>query len=138
MTEETILIKKKLKEEWANLKNESNPPIARRKSATNIIELQHKIEDIDPKFDCIDLSMTIFAEFLPATYKKNTKVKWGTIDKFRGLEGKTLEQLQRLEAIAVQEIHKKLPTEDTDSQKFGMIVSAYTEKLVALYIHFDN
>ena len=58
-------------------------------------------------------------------------------DKRIEAEQAALDKLQRLESIAVQSIRKKLPNESDDSQKFGMIVSAYTDKLIRIYT-FQN
>ena len=83
------------------------------------------------------MNNTKYAEFVPTTYKVQSNVNWGEIDSISTAELTALHTLQRLEAIAVQEIKIKLPKESDDSQKFGMIVSAYTDKLIRIYT-FQN
>lgn len=137
MTEQTILIKKKLKEEWANLKNDTKPPIIRRKAATNIIELQHQIQDIDEKFETIDLSNTIYAEFLPKSYINVTNVNWiSEPDPLEGV-GNAVSLVKSFEYEAVKMAKERLPKEAIDSQKFGMIVGHYTKCIEDAYI-FQN
>ena len=84
------------------------------------------------------MNNTKYAEFLPTKYIAKSDVNWGAVPVMSTAEIGALNKLKRLEAIAVVEIHKKLPKERLDSQKFGMIVSAYTEKLINIYIHQNS
>jgi len=137
MTEETILIKKKLKEEWANLKDDNKPPIARRKAATNIVELQHQIQDIDAKFETIDLSNTMYAEFLPKSYINVTNVYWvSEPDPLQGISS-AVSLVESFEYEAVKMAKRRLPKEAIDSQRFGIIVGHYTKCIEDAFI-FQN
>lgn len=124
-----------LKGEWLILKNDKAAKIDRRKACKTIIDLSIKAQTLDKKFNSIDMNMTQYAEFVPKDYKVDSNVNWEIIELYTEEEKKALELLKRLEGVAVAEIHQKLPNEPLDSQKFGMIVSAYTEKLVHIYCH---
>ena len=102
-----------------------------------IIELSNEAKGLDPKFETIDMNNTQYSEFVPKTYKVVTNVNWGDIDKISISEQKASDLVDRLEAIAVEKTRKRLPNEAEDSQKFGMIVSAYTDKLLRAYT-FQN
>ena len=138
MTNEAMVdIMRTLKTEWIILKDESKAKIDRRQSCKQIIKLSEKAKELDPKFEMIDMNNTQYAEFVPTTYKVASNVNWGEIDSISTAELTALHTLRRLEAIAVDEIRVKLPKESDDSQKFGMIVSAYTDKLIRIYT-FQN
>ena len=138
MTNEAMVdIMRNLKTEWIILKDESKAKIDRRQSCKQIIKLSEKAKELDPKFEMIDMNNTQYAEFVPTTYKVASNVNWGEIDSISTAELTALHTLRRLEAIAVDEIRVKLPKEPDDSQKFGMIVSAYTDKLIRIYT-FQN
>lgn len=138
MVNEVLIEKmKNLKTQWGFLKDEKNAKIDRRTACKRIIEISTEVAELDPKFEMIDMNNTIYAEFVPKNYRviDTGNVKWGTNATITKEEQKALDTLRRLENIAVQDIHEKLPNEPMDSQKFGMIVSAYTEKLVHIYNH---
>ena len=137
INEAMIAIMKDLKTQWAFLKDESKAKIDRRQACKLIIALSDLAKKNDPKFEVIEMNNTKYAEFVPTTYKVQSNVNWGEIDSISTAELTALHTLQRLEAIAVQEIKIKLPKESDDSQKFGMIVSAYTDKLIRIYT-FQN
>lgn len=137
MTKQLLEIMTKLKLEWGFLKDDSLAKIDRREACKKIVELSEEAKKLDPKFDVIDMSATQYADFLPTQYKVKSNVNWGTIDTMTPSEEAALQLVHRLEAVAVENIKKKLPNEATDSQKFGMIVSAFTEKLLNAYI-FQN
>jgi len=127
----------KLKTEWSILKNDLLAKVDRRVACENVIELSKLANNLDPTFEVIDMSVTKYAEFLPKKYQVKSNVNWGTIEKMTKQELAALQLVHRLESVAVEHIKKKLPTEAVDSQKFGMIVSAFTEKLLKAYI-FQN
>ncbi len=138
MTNEAMVdIMKTLKTQWGFLKDESKAKIDRRQACKRIIELSEEAKKLDPKFEMIDMNNTQYAEFVPTTYKVQSNVNWGEEVIPTEAEQAALDKLQRLESIAVQSIRKKLPNESDDSQKFGMIVSAFTDKLVKIYT-FQN
>ena len=138
MTNEAMVdIMKTLKTQWGFLKDESKAKIDRRQACKRIIELSEEAKKLDPKFEMIDMNNTQYAEFVPTTYKVQSNVNWGEAVIPTEAEQAALDKLQRLESIAVQSIRKKLPNESDDSQKFGMIVSAFTDKLVKIYT-FQN
>ena len=135
MTNESMIeIMRNLKTQWGFLKDDSKAKIDRRQACKRIIELSEEAKKLDPKFEMIDMSNTQYAEFVPSTYKVQSNVNWGKEVIATPAEQMALDKLERLETLAVQSIRKKLPNESDDSQKFGMIVSAYTEKLVKIYI----
>ena len=138
MTNEAMVdIMKDLKTQWVILKDESKAKIDRRQACKRIIQLSDLAKKSDPKFEVIDMNNTKYAEFVPTTYKVQSNVNWGEEVVATEAEQTALDKLKRLEAIAVQEIKIKLPKESDDSQKFGMIVSAYTDKLIRIYT-FQN
>ena len=138
MTDEALVeIMKDLKTQWGFLKDDKKAKIDRRQACKRIIELSEEAKKLDPKFEMIDMNNTQYAEFVPTTYKVQSNVNWGEEVVPTEAEQAALDKLQRLESIAVQSIRKKLPNESDDSQKFGMIVSAFTDKLVKIYT-FQN
>ena len=138
MTNEAMVeILKDLKTQWGILKDESKAKIDRRQACKLIIALSDLAKKNDPKFEVIEMNNTKYAEFVPTTYKVQSNVNWGEEVVATEAEQRALYKLKRLEAIAVQEIKIKLPKESDDSQKFGMIVSAYTDKLIRIYT-FQN
>ena len=137
INESIIDIMKTLKTQWGFLKDDSKAKIDRRQACKRIIELSEEAKKLDPKFEMIDMNNTQYAEFVPTTYKVQSNVNWGEEVVPTEAEQAALDKLQRLESIAVQSIRKKLPNESDDSQKFGMIVSAYTDKLIRIYT-FQN
>ena len=138
MTNEAMVdIMKTLKTQWGFLKDDKKAKIDRRQACKRIIELSEEAKKLDPKFEMIDMNNTQYAEFVPTTYKVQSNVNWGEEVVPTEAEQAALDKLQRLESIAVQSIRKKLPNESDDSQKFGMIVSAYTDKLIRIYT-FQN
>ena len=138
MTDEALVeIMKDLKTQWVILKDESKAKIDRRQACKLIIALSDLAKKNDPKFEVIEMNNTKYAEFVPSTYKVQSNVNWGEEVVATEAEQTALDKLKRLEAIAVQEIKIKLPKESDDSQKFGMIVSAYTDKLIRIYT-FQN
>jgi len=138
MTNEAMVeIMKDLKTQWNILKDESKAKIDRRQACKLIIALSDLAKKNDPKFEVIEMNNTKYAEFVPTTYKVQSNVNWGEEVVATEAEQRALDKLKRLEAIAVQEIKIKLPKESDDSQKFGMIVSAYTDKLIRIYT-FQN
>jgi|TARA_B110000285_G_scaffold227768_1_gene289603 hypothetical protein len=138
MTNEAMVeILKDLKTQWGILKDESKAKIDRRQACKLIIALSDLAKKNDPKFEVIEMNNTKYAEFVPTTYKVQSNVNWGEEVVATEAEQTALDKLKRLEAIAVQEIKIKLPKESDDSQKFGMIVSAYTDKLIRIYT-FQN
>lgn len=138
MTNEAMVdIMKTLKTQWGFLKDDKKAKIDRRQACKRIIELSEEAKKLDPKFEMIDMNNTQYAEFVPTTYKVQSNVNWGEEVVPTEAEQAALDKLQRLESIAVQSIRKKLPNESDDSQKFGMIVSAFTDKLVKIYT-FQN
>ena len=138
MTNETMVDKmKNLKTQWGFLKDENKAKIDRRQACKRIIELSEEAKKLDPKFEMIDMNNTQYAEFVPSTYKVQSNVNWGDEVVPTEAEQRALDRLERLESLAVQRIRKKLPKESDDSQKFGMIVSAYTDKLIRIYT-FQN
>ena len=88
--------------------------------------------------ETIDMNNTQYSEFVPSTYKVVSNVNWGSIDDISFQEQKASDLVDRLEAIAVEKTKKRLPNEAEDSQKFGMIVSAYTDKLLKAYIYQNS
>ena len=138
MTNEAMVeIMKDLKTQWTFLKDESKAKIDRRQACKRIIELSELAKKNDPKFEMIDMNNTKYAEFIPKLYKADSNVNWGEEIIPTEAEQRALDKLKRLEGIAVQSIRIKLPNEADDSQKFGMIVSAFTDKLVRIYT-FQN
>ena len=137
INEAMIAIMKDLKTQWTFLKDESKAKIDRRQACKRIIELSELAKKNDPKFEMIDMNNTKYAEFIPKLYKADSNVNWGEEIIPTEAEQKALDKLVRLEGIAVQSIRIKLPNEADDSQKFGMIVSAYTDKLIRIYT-FQN
>ena len=138
MTNEAMVeIMKDLKTQWNILKDESKAKIDRRQACKLIIALSDLAKKNDPKFEVIEMNNTKYAEFVPTTYKVQSNVNWGEEVVATEAEQRALDKLKRLESIAVQEIKIKLPKESDDSQKFGMIVSAYTDKLIRIYT-FQN
>jgi len=138
MTNEVMVdTMKSLKTQWGFLKDESKAKIDRRQACKRIIELSEEAKKLDPKFEMINMNNTQYADFVPTTYKVQSNVNWGEEVDPTKAEQTALDKLKRLESIAVQEIKKKLPNESDDSQKFGMIVSAYTDKLIRIYT-FQN
>ena len=138
MTNEAMVdIMKTLKTQWGFLKDDKKAKIDRRQACKRIIELSEEAKKLDPKFEMIDMNNTQYAEFVPTTYKVQSNVNWGEEVIPTKAEQAALDKLQRLESISVQSIRKKLPNESDDSQKFGMIVSAYTDKLIRIYT-FQN
>ena len=137
INEAMIAIMKDLKTQWTFLKDESKAKIDRRQAWKLIIALSDLAKNNDPKFEVIEMNNTKYAEFVPTTYKVQSNVNWGEEVVATEAEQTALDKLKRLEAIAVQEIKIKLPKESDDSQKFGMIVSAYTDKLIRIYT-FQN
>jgi len=139
MTKQTIVdLMKELKTSWGILKNDKLSVPARRTACQAIIELSNKAKELDPKFDVIDMTNTQYSDFVPKTYTVKSNVNWGTCNDMSLAESKALSVVSRLEAIAVQHIKEKLPNEAEDSQKFGMIVSAFTEKLLNAYIYINQ
>ncbi len=138
MTNEAMVdIMKTLKTQWGFLKDESKAKIDRRQACKRIIELSEEAKKLDPKFEIIDMNNTQYVDFVPTTYKVQSNVNWGKEVIATEAEQRSLDKLERLETLAVQSIRKKLPNESDDSQKFGMIVSAYTDKLIRIYT-FQN
>ena len=138
MTNEAMVeIMKDLKTQWNILKDESKAKIDRRQACKLIIALSDLAKKNDPKFEVIEMNNTKYAEFVPTTYKVQSNVNWGEEVVATEAEQRALDKLKRLEAIAVKEIKINLPKESDDSQKFGMIVSAYTDKLIRIYT-FQN
>ena len=135
---EMIDIMKNLKTQWGILKDEKKPKIDRRKACKLIIDLSNEAKGLDPKFETIDMNNTQYSEFVPSTYKVVSNVNWGSIDDISFQEQKASDLVDRLEAIAVEKTKKRLPNEVEDSQKFGMIVSAYTDKLLKAYIYQNS
>jgi|APSaa5957512535_1039671.scaffolds.fasta_scaffold172076_2 hypothetical protein len=142
MTNEALVdIMRNLKIEWIILKDEKKAKIDRRKSCKNIIELSQKAFELDPKFEVIDMNNTVYAEFVPKGYVKDSNVRWMGdvhINECEVAVGKAHDVLDILEGLAVMRTRGRLPNEPEDSQKFGMITSAYTDKYIALYTHFSN
>jgi hypothetical protein len=124
---------KSLKGQWAVLKDDTLGKDNRTQACKRIIELSELAKKHNKKFEIIDMNNTQYAEFVPKDYKVECDVKWEAIGIYTREEENALALLKRLESISVAEIHRKLPNEAMDSQKFGMIVSAYTEKLVHIY-----
>lgn len=137
MTNDKVLTLKKLKELWTVLKDEEKPKVDRRSAMKEISKLQEELVKSDPTFEAYDLTMSKYAEFLPVEYKSSSKVKWGEEEELDVREKNAVRQVQRLESKAVQITRELIPTEPVDSQKFGMIVSAKTEKLLYAYYHED-
>lgn len=137
MTKQLLEIMTKLKLEWGFLKDDSLAKVDRREACRKIVDLSEKAKKLDSKFEVIDMGATQYAEFLPTQYRVKSNVNWGTIEKMTDRELTALKLVHRLESIAVEHIKKKLPNEAEDSQKFGMIVSAFTEKLIKVY-QFQN
>jgi len=138
MTEGITELYAGLKTQWDILKDEKKTKQQRTLACGKIIKLSKQANELDPKFEIRDMNATRYADFLPDSYKADLDVKWGDTITMDEVEMKALFQLQRLESIAVDQIKLKLPREPVTSQKFGMIVSAYTEKLVQLYINANN
>lgn len=132
MTNEALVeIMKNLKTQWGFLKDESKAKVDKRQACKRIIELSTEAKNLDPKFEFIDMNNTQYAEFVPATYKVASNVNWG--DDWDGKFGKQeMERLAKFTALAVYITRQRLPKEPDDSQKFGMIVSATTDKLIAI------
>lgn len=126
---------KKYKEQWAILKDEKSAKVDKRTAAKEIIKLQEELVKLKPDFECVDLGMTVYSEFAPKDYKHSGKVKWGDVDSWESAEEYAipLRVVQNCEALAVQITRELLPSEPVDSQKFGMIVSAKTEKILKAY-----
>jgi len=133
MNQEIVDIMVGLKTQWGILKDDTKTKQERTKACAQICKLSETAKELDPKFEMIDMNNTKYEEFLPTIYRAKLDVIWGEIDQMTREEATALDTLQRLEAIAVNNIKLKLPTEQVTSQKFGMIVSAYTEKLVHIY-----
>lgn len=138
MDDEVLSKMKSLKLNWAVLKDDSKPIVARRESAENIIKLSEELKDQNG-FEPIDLSATQYAEFVPKTYRRPSNANWSEVD-FTTLSNYKLlnDEFDKLEAMAVNKVKKRLPSEPDDSQKFGMVHSATFDKLLALYIHINS
>jgi len=137
MTNDKVLTLKKLKELWTILKDEEKPKVDRRSAMKEISKLQEELVKSDPTFEAYDLTMSKYTEFLPVEYKSSSKVKWGEPVDPTPAEQKAIDLVQRMKSHAVQSTRELLPTEPVDSQKFGMIVSAETEKFLQAYF-FQN
>jgi len=133
MNQEMVDIMGGLKTQWGILKDDTKDKGARLGACARICNLSEQAKILDPKFEMIDMNNTRYAEFLPEKYKAKLDVIWGNPVEMNEMELRAIETLRRLESIAVGDIKIKLPTELVTSQKFGMIVSAYTEKLVHIY-----
>jgi len=137
MKQEMVDILAGLKTQWGILKDDKKTKKERTVACGKVCKLSEQAKEVDPKWELLDMNNTKYAEFLPTEYVAKSDVIWGEVPIMSTAETESLITLKRLEAIAVVEIQKKLPNERTDSQKFGMIVSAYTEKLINIYI-FQN
>lgn len=133
MTKEVILLLKAYKDQWAILKDETSATVDKRTACKEIISLQEKLVKVKPDFEFVDLSMTKYSEFIPVDYKHTGKVNWREIGTLTPIEEQALHVVRACEAIAVQETRELIPKESVDTQKFGMIVSAKTEKIINAY-----
>lgn len=121
-----------LKQHWKVLKDEKANVNDKKISYEKIMTLQSEIQELDPTFNVIDLETTKYAEFKSKNFKSNLKsnVNWPKWDgKFGERE---MKELEKWTAVAVQITRDRLPLEPEDSQKFGMIVSATTDKLLTI------
>ena len=143
MTNEVIVEHmKSLKARWAILKDEKQPKIDRRDACKSIIELSKEIKKLDKTFEEFDFASSKYAEFIPKGYIRESNVNWKTeytveeetVDKIK-LAAKMVENF---EVQAVELTKQRLPNEPEDSQKFGMIVSAYTDKIERAYIFLNS
>jgi len=105
----------------------------------SIIELSKEAKKHDNTFEEFDFSSSKYTEFTPVGYIRKSNVNWGKPlgSDIKPEESNALVLVSRLESIAVEMTRGRLPNEPEDSQKFGMIVSAYTDKLLRAYI-FQN
>lgn len=135
MTNEAIVdIMRNLKSEWTILKDEKKAKIDRRKACKSIIELSEMAKELDPKFEIIGMNNTNYAEFVPKTYKSNSNVNWERpVIKIAEKYDVAVNLAFDMEEIAIQWTKFRLPNEPEDSQKFGMITNANTEKLLRAY-----
>ena len=141
MKQELIDIFAGLKTQWGILKNDKLSDHVRKQSCEKIIKLSEQAKVLDPKFEMIDMNNTMFSEFVPDKYIAKTDVHWVKpidITDCNNAVKSSQDVLDDLESLAVIRTKQRLPKERMDSQKFGMIVSNYTEKYIALYIHFDK
>lgn len=133
MTNEALVEKMKLlKQHWGVLKGDKSSETDMKISYESIMDLQAEIQELDPKFNAIDLSNTKYAEFAPKHFKSKVKpnIVWPVWDGKFGLNERN--NLERWTSLAVAITKERLPTEPEDSQKFGMIVSATTDKLLTM------
>lgn len=141
MNQELVDIFAGLKTQWGILKDDKKTKKERKTACERICSLSDTAKELDPKFEMIDMNNTMYAEFLPDKYIVKTDVNW-----VEPIDIKDCSQavksahdvLDDLESLAIIRTKERLPKERMDSQKFGMIVSAYTDKYIALYTHFNK
>ena len=127
-------IMQNLKIEWSILKDDTKDKGARLGACARICKLSEEAKELNPNFEIIDMNNTKYAEFLPEKYVAKSDVNWDRpILKVERDYENTVNIVFDLEQIAFAWTKFRLPKERTDSQKFGMIVNANTEKLLKAY-----
>lgn len=124
-----IELKSKLVEAWRDLKNDKLDAENRKAAYADVVTISDEVSKLDSKFNMNTEMLEKYKEF--KSKKVIPRVLWPKYkdDKqFAELES----HLEKLTVLAVHITKKRLPREPQDSQLFGMIISATTDKLIAL------
>lgn len=127
-----IELKSKLVKAWRDLKNDKLDADNRKAAYADVVTISDEVMKLDPKFKMNIEMLEKYKEF--KSKEVVPRVLWPKYDgdkQFVELEN----HLEKLTALAVHITKKRLPRELQDSQLFGMIVSATTDKLIALEKH---
>lgn len=124
-----IDLKSKLAKAWRDLKNNKFDTDIRKAAYADIVTISEQVTKLDPDFKMSTDKLEIYKEF--KSKDVILRVVWPKYDgngQFKELE----KYFDHLTALAVKIVHRRLPREPQDSEKFGMIVSATTDKLIQL------
>jgi len=127
-----VELKLKLVKAWRDLKNTQLPKDLRSMAYADVVNISEEVSKLDPKFKMSIEKLGEYKEF--KSVEIVPRIVWPELtddEQFGELE----DHLEKLTALAVKITKKRLPREPQDSQLFGMIISATTDKLIALEKH---
>lgn len=129
MSDEVTALKKKLVESWRNLQDTSKSKNERTGAYENVVVISNEIRKVDKSFSLDEKALEKYSEFKPKNAPQlDKKVKWTDKNPLENLE-KTYDLYV---ATAKHIVSKRLPNEDTDTDKFGTIVNATTANLIQI------
>jgi len=122
-------LKSSLVKAWRDLKNEKLDADIRKAAYADIITISEQVSKLDSNFGMSTEMLEKYKTF--ASKQVVPRVIWpkhDTNSQFEELET----QFDKIIALAVKIVHKRLPREPQDSDKFGTIVNATTSHLIRL------